>query len=232
LGGGTLTIGGNGSSTAFAGTIGGLGALKMAGSNTLVLAAVNTYTGGTLVQSGILDVQHDGGLGSGNVTVSGGGSLKLEMGTSNSYISAAATLTLTDPATVNLAFAGTDTISNLVINGIQQASGTWGSSSSSAANKDDAHFSGIGVLSVGSVVLPPPPSPTILPVHVDSTGTNLMLRVATTSGYNYVLESATNLAPPIAWSVVTTNLGNGGTITNLAPISPAQRQIFFRYLAH
>jgi hypothetical protein len=68
--------------------------------------------------------------------------------------------------------------------------------------------------------------------HVDGTGKNLVLRVATVTGYNYVLESATNLAPPIVWSAITTNAGNGGTVINMAPISSAQRQMFFRYLVH
>jgi autotransporter-associated beta strand protein len=230
LGSGTLTTGGNNTSSRFAGSIGGSGKVNVVGTNTFILAGANSYSGGTVAQSGILDVQHDGGLGSGNVSVASGASLILEAGVANTYIASTATLMLTDPATMNLAFTGMDTISNLVINGVQQMTGTWGSSSSAAANKDDVHFAGTGVLNVVSGAKPPPSSPTILPVRVDGTGTNLVLRVATVTGYNYILEATTNLAPPIVWSAVVTNAGNGGMVTNTAPIRSTQPKMFFRYL--
>lgn len=230
LGGGSLTVGGDDTSTAFAGIISGAGSVIKAGSGTLTLSHANTYTGGTTVSSGILDVQADGGLGGGNVSVGSGASLKLELGSSQNYISDTATLDLAASAAVNLAFTGTDTITNLVIGGVVQAVGTWGSSASGAANVDNTHFSGTGKINVtGSSVLPPP-SPTILPVHLDGTGTNLVLSVMTVSGYNYYLESTTNLTPPVIWSTNSTTAGTGGTITNTAPISSVQPKMFFRYL--
>jgi hypothetical protein len=172
-------------------------------------------------------VQHDGGLGTGDVSVENA-VLKLELGASNTYISSNASLMLTDPASVNLAFTGSDVITNLVINGVQQAAGTWGSSSSGAANVDNVHFSGTGKLQVG-LALPPPSSPTILPVYRDNTGANLVFRVATQAGYNYYLLSTTNLTPTIHWVTNTITAGTGGIITNTAAIQPAQPQIFFRY---
>jgi hypothetical protein len=77
-------------------------------------------------------------------------------------------------------------------------------------------------------VLPPPNSPAILPVY-NSAG-NLVFRVATQTGYNYYLESTTNLNPPIVWSTNATTAGTGGTITNTAPINSALLKQFFRYL--
>ena len=44
--------------------------LTKAGDGVLTLMVSNSYTGGTLVSAGTLDVQHDGGLGAGDVTVS------------------------------------------------------------------------------------------------------------------------------------------------------------------
>ncbi len=78
-------------------------------------------------------------------------------------------------------------------------------------------------------VLPPPDSPTILSVYNDGSG-NVVFSVATQTGYNYYLESTTNLSPPVVWSTNSTIAGTGGTITNMVPINQAQPSTFFRYL--
>ena len=52
---GTLTTGGNNTSTTFAGSISGDGALIKTGSGIFTLTGTNTYTGGTTVSSGTLD---------------------------------------------------------------------------------------------------------------------------------------------------------------------------------
>ena len=72
--------------------------------------------------------------------------------------------------------------------------------------------------------------PSILPVYPDGTGTNLVLRVGTVAGHNYLLESATNLTPPISWITNSTTAGTGGTITNTLPITHTPPNQFFRYL--
>ncbi|HVD93260.1 MAG TPA: autotransporter-associated beta strand repeat-containing protein, partial [Vicinamibacterales bacterium] len=54
LGTGTLTAGGDNTSTLFSGVISGSGALVKSGSGALVLAGSNSYTGGTLVSGGAL----------------------------------------------------------------------------------------------------------------------------------------------------------------------------------
>ena len=73
------------------------------------------------------------------------------------------------------------------------------------------------------------PSPTVLPV-LDGSGANLVLRVQTVTGHNYLLLSTTNLTPPIVWFTNSTTAGTGGVITNSVPIIHAQRSEYFRYL--
>ncbi|MBW3541920.1 MAG: autotransporter-associated beta strand repeat-containing protein, partial [Planctomycetes bacterium] len=54
LGAGTLTAGGDGTSTTFSGAIGGTGGLVKDGAGTLILSGTNNYTGGTTVSAGVL----------------------------------------------------------------------------------------------------------------------------------------------------------------------------------
>jgi autotransporter-associated beta strand protein len=71
------------------------------------------------------------------------------------------------------------------------------------------------------------PQPTIAPVTVS--GTNLVLSVPTTSGYNYVLQSTTNLTPAITWMNESTNAGTGGNLILNVPIDPDKPQRFLRF---
>ncbi len=59
----TLTVGG---------PIGGSGSFTKTGSGTLVLAANSTYTGGTSLNAGVLDVNSAAALGTGTLTIAGG----------------------------------------------------------------------------------------------------------------------------------------------------------------
>jgi autotransporter-associated beta strand protein len=54
LGAGTINVGWNGSSSAFAGVVSGSGTLVKSGGGTLMLTGANTYTGGTFVTGGTL----------------------------------------------------------------------------------------------------------------------------------------------------------------------------------
>ncbi|MEI9960788.1 MAG: hypothetical protein WDM76_06550 [Limisphaerales bacterium] len=69
-----------------------------------------------------------------------------------------------------------------------------------------------------------PPSPIILPPTLN--GTTLTLRVNSQSGFDYVLEVASQLAPP-NWAGIQTNAG-GGTLTFNIPVSSSNSQQFFR----
>ncbi len=62
-----LTVSGSGNVTLGA-AIGGAGSLTMSGSGVLALSVTNTYSGGTNVLSGIIQVPSDAALGTGNVT--------------------------------------------------------------------------------------------------------------------------------------------------------------------
>jgi autotransporter-associated beta strand protein len=145
----------------FSGSIsdGGTGQrLTKVGTGTVTLTAANTYSGATTVSEGTLDVQSDGGLGSGNVTVVDGATLILELGVANSYIGPAADLLLSGPApVVNLKFKGTNPIHSLSFDGgaTYAAAGTWGSPTSGAANTD-SRFTGTGVLQVATATSPAP----------------------------------------------------------------------------
>ena len=132
------------------GAIGGNYALTTTGS--LTLTAASSYTGGTTITRGTLMVQADGGLGTGNVTVNNSAALTLNSGATNGYINSGASLLLNSTAKANLNFTGSNTIAGLSFDGgtTFQAGGTWGSTSSTAANQN-SHFTGTGVL---NVVLP------------------------------------------------------------------------------
>jgi autotransporter-associated beta strand protein len=60
----------------YAGTLSGTGRVRKIGTGTLVLASVNSYTGGTLVDAGMLSTSVTGALGSGPVTVAADAALQ------------------------------------------------------------------------------------------------------------------------------------------------------------
>ena len=73
LGSATLTTGNDNTSTDFSGVMSGSGALDKVGSGTFVLSGDNTYTGGTTIAAGTLQLSNGGTTGSitGNVTDNG-----------------------------------------------------------------------------------------------------------------------------------------------------------------
>jgi len=86
-------------------------------------------------------------------------------------------------------------------------------------------FASAGMLSVFAVQ-----SPALQPAGLS--GTNLTLRFVSQSGVTYVLQTATNLNPPVAWQNVSTNAGTGGTLNLLGPITKSARQRFWRLRAY
>ena len=104
--------------------------ITKAGSGTWILSGNNTYSGATRVQAGVLAITRSNALGGGSLDITTGAKLRLD-------------------------FIGTRQVSALTFNaGAAQANGTYGSSSSSATNKDDTRFSGLGTLTVGAIALP------------------------------------------------------------------------------
>ena len=119
----TLTIGNGDGSSTFNGLIqDGVGkvALTKIGNGTATFTTANTYTGVTTISAGTLSL-------------------------STAAIATNADVALTTGAILNLNFTGTNTIAALRINGLGQATGTWGSLTSTATHKT-ALFTGTGML--------------------------------------------------------------------------------------
>ncbi|MGA2254578.1 MAG: autotransporter-associated beta strand repeat-containing protein, partial [Thermoguttaceae bacterium] len=83
LGGNTLETGIDNSSTTFSGTISGSGGLIKQGSGTFTLAGANTYTGGTAISSGKLNLANPLAVQNSTVNVSSGGALGFAAGIVN-----------------------------------------------------------------------------------------------------------------------------------------------------
>ncbi len=107
---GTLTVGGNGESSAFAGIVSGSGALVKTGAGTLTLSGANTFSGGTTISVGTISVPNLAALGTGGLRIDGALSYtgptatdgrNLEFGGTTALISsnAGSVLTLTGAAT-------------------------------------------------------------------------------------------------------------------------------------
>jgi fibronectin-binding autotransporter adhesin len=109
-------------SIAFSGNISGAGGFTKTSGNTVTLSGSNTYTGANVVQAGTLSCSKSASLGSGALRISNG-------------------------AVVNLNYSGTREITALTLGGTNMALGVYGSTNSSATNKD-SHFTGTGTVTV------------------------------------------------------------------------------------
>jgi autotransporter-associated beta strand protein len=69
--GGSLVVN-RSNNVAMSNRISGTGSVRQAGTGTLLLSGINTFTGGVVVDSGILQAGSDSALGSGNVVLNGG----------------------------------------------------------------------------------------------------------------------------------------------------------------
>ncbi len=121
-----------GYSLLLSGDISGEGTLrKHRNESTVTLSGFNTYTGGTVVETGLLVFKGAEALGAGPLAVGPAGRVQLD-------------------------FIGTRQVASLTVDGgAPLLDGTYGSSESPAANTDDEHFAGTGTVMVG-----PPKSPT------------------------------------------------------------------------
>jgi autotransporter-associated beta strand protein len=185
-------------------------ALTKVGAGTVRLTTANSYSGGTLVSAGTLEVRADGGLGSGNVSVADGATLALSAGTANSYLGSTASLLLNGSApVVRLNFTGTSTIHALSFDGgvTFAVAGTWGSPSSGAANTDARLVGGVngeGLLEVLTGSAPLPPNFAAGGVTRLPDG-NISLTASGAIGVAYRLWASTNVAAtPIAntWTLL------------------------------
>jgi autotransporter-associated beta strand protein len=104
---------------------GGITVASAGGTNIVTLSGNNAYSGETRVQTGTLKL------------------------TGNARIHDASTVRVETGAVLQLDFTGTDTVGALYLGGGKMPDGTYGSLTSTAANKS-AYFSGNGILQVGS----------------------------------------------------------------------------------
>ena len=119
-----VTFGGHGNTTVQTAGISGAGSVTKDGTGTLTLVATNTYTGETRVNGGTLAI-------SGSATLADGAALRIASG-----------------AKANLGTGVNEVVGFLYLDGLPAAAGTWGGTSSAADNKDVAHFSGTGIVTV------------------------------------------------------------------------------------
>ncbi|MEO5714863.1 MAG: autotransporter-associated beta strand repeat-containing protein [Luteolibacter sp.] len=119
-----LHLGGAGNGLAsgviFNGTSTGTVTVTKDGSGTWTLSGANTYTGSTTVAAGTLSIAQPA-------------------------LADAATVSVATDALLNLTHSATDTVDRFFIGGVEQAAGTWGSLTSSAAHKT-ARITGTGIL--------------------------------------------------------------------------------------
>ncbi len=192
------------------------GALLKDGVGTLVLNGANTYTGGTTVTNGLLEI---GPLGSvvGSVNVAPlAGVLRLDNATSLSSgttLSAASSLA----NSIDLNFTGTNTVYALLIDGVAQSPGTWGAIGSTAQNQSSI-FTNNGVLKVPgtAIILQQPAS---IAAYPDSSATFNVVVAGDSPNYqwkfnNNPIAGATDSSYTI-FPVETNNAGSYSvTITN------------------
>ena len=104
------------------GTVSGSGALSKSGAGKLTISGTHTRTGNTTVNAGTLSL-------------------------STASLADAADVSLATGSILDLGFTGNDTVRTIFINGVKQATGTWGSLTSTAAHKT-AQITGTGLLNV------------------------------------------------------------------------------------
>ena len=120
----------------------GDGSLTKEGKGIMTLSGANTYGGATKVNAGALVIDTTGKLGNGHLTVENGASCAIQNTTG--AVADHAVVTLNGTGKLHLASGVSETVGTLVIDGIQQAAGTWN------ATKDPVHFKGSGSLHVTS----------------------------------------------------------------------------------
>ena len=201
----------------------------------LLLNGANTYSGGTIVDGGTLVVSGAGAtLGTGNVTVHSanlsfsGSSAKLmiQAGVVNAIADTAVLslaggniLATPDDGCVDLGAGVNEVVGVLLLGGVAQQPGTYGSTSSAATFKSNEFFSGTGTITV-----PPPP---VLPPPVLKIALNPPKVVVSwpTNAAGFVLQGVNTLTG--AWASNTTAVVVSGT-NNTVTEGATNANKFFR----
>ncbi len=192
----TFTVSGGGAITAAtitgptpaANTSGGLTAI---GSGTTVLSGANTYTGNTTVSAGTLEL-------------------------AQATLATNSTVSIASSAVLKLDFNTTNKISALVLNGVTQPSGVYGSST------PGGYITGIGYLQVPSSG---PTGPATITNSITGGGSTLSL--AWPAGQGWRLQMQTNsLTTGLGtnWTYITDGSASSTNIT----VNPAKPAVFYR----
>jgi autotransporter-associated beta strand protein len=130
-------------------------ALSYSGSSTLTLNNANTYSGKTTISSGTVIANHDGALGTGNISLTGGNvTLTMQNGATNQYTGIGAAFSLVMADIINLNYTGTNVVGSLIVDGVSLAPGLYGAGAGATSNPDMAFF-GSGYLLVGTPIPEP-----------------------------------------------------------------------------
>ena len=116
LASGNQTVNTASGSIFFGGAVGGSGALIKTGNNTFAMQQASTYSGGTIISSGVLGVGLNGSTDIGNGQVTWNGSLINPLGNGTIVVAAGASLEL-NPNNMSLS-------NNIVLNGVSYGTGT------------------------------------------------------------------------------------------------------------
>lgn len=131
------------------GEISGPGKYRRMAGGTTVLSGANTFSGGLEVEGGTLSISGaTATAGGGDITVTGG-TLSIAAGVANAIADTAA-LSISGTGLVNLGVGINDLIGSLILGGDTKASGTYGSTASSATFKFDQYFSGTGIVTIAA----------------------------------------------------------------------------------
>ena len=180
------------------------------GADTVFLSGANSYAGGTAVNAGVLEFQAGASGASSSLQVAGGAACRVESGFP--VLAGSASVSINSGGQLYLASGVNLAVKSLALGGVSQAAGSWGSSSSSAANKNKAYFSGRGVLWVGV----PPPSPAS-PTGLNATPGDgqAVLNWATSSGATgYNVKRSTTSGSEVTIANVTANAFTDANLTN------------------
>ncbi|MBZ6078739.1 beta strand repeat-containing protein, partial [Microvirga puerhi] len=158
LGTKALTVGFNGLTTTVSGTISGAGgSLTKVGTSTLTLSGANTYSGGTSVLTGTLEIQNAAALGSGGVTLNGGQLRSTIAGTATLAnplsITNVGVLTVAPNQTLNINLANVADGATVMLGSASDTGTLVATGSAIAAGSSTVEING-GTVRAGSVQLP------------------------------------------------------------------------------
>ena len=168
------------------------GGLTKLGSGTLTLAGVNSYTGNTTVSAGTLRL------------------VQATLGTNS-------TVTVSNGAVLNLGFAVTNPVADLVLNGVSQPSGVYNSTTATP------FITGSGSLLIQPSVVSVANYPTNITFSISVSNLNLSWP-ATHLGW-YVQSNSVNLANSNFWHDIPNS--QSGTSLSIS-INPTKTNVFYR----